>query len=91
VEFDWSKEKEAQNVAKHGVDFLEAREPFSDLFRVILQDVPHSDPEVRMLCIGQTDRGRILTVRYTRRGDRIRIIGAGYWRKGRKIYEKRNF
>jgi len=28
-----------------------------------------------------------LTVRFTYRGSVIRIIGAGYWRKGRKIYE----
>ena len=24
------------------------------------------------------------------RGETIRIIGAGYWRKGRKLYEKTN-
>ncbi|MDD5422490.1 MAG: BrnT family toxin, partial [Candidatus Omnitrophica bacterium] len=31
---------------------------------------------------------KIVTVRFTRRGNKIRIIGAGYWRKGRKYYEK---
>ena len=34
--------------------------------------------------------GGILTVRFTRRGEAIRIIGAGYWRKGKAIYEKEN-
>jgi len=29
----------------------------------------------------------LATVRFTRRKDRIRIIGAGFWRSGRKLYE----
>jgi hypothetical protein len=32
----------------------------------------------------------IVTVRFTYRNYKIRIIGAGYWRKGKKIYEKEN-
>ncbi|MEI6747001.1 MAG: hypothetical protein WCL34_13640 [Methylococcaceae bacterium] len=36
------------------------------------------------------DGSSILTVRFTYRHNRIRIIGAGYWRKGKKIYEKEN-
>jgi predicted RNA binding protein YcfA (HicA-like mRNA interferase family) len=34
------------------------------------------------------DRDGILTVRFTYRKNKIRIIGAGYWRKGKEIYEK---
>jgi len=37
----------------------------------------------------RSERG-IVTVRFTRRGDRLRIIGAGYWRKGKELYEKTN-
>ncbi len=45
--------------------------------------------EARFYCIGRTGRG-VLTVRFTyRSGDIIRIFGAGYWRKGRRLYEKR--
>ncbi len=29
-----------------------------------------------------------MTVRFTYRENVIRIIGAGYWRRGKKIYEK---
>ena len=29
-----------------------------------------------------------MTVRFTWRDGQIRIFGAGYWRKGRKIYEQ---
>lgn len=31
---------------------------------------------------------KIVTVRFTQRGDAIRMIGAGYWRKGKKAYEE---
>lgn len=31
-----------------------------------------------------------LTVRFTYRGSVIRIFGAGYWRKGKVIYEREN-
>jgi len=34
--------------------------------------------------------GGIVTVRFTYRLNKIRIFGAGYWRKGKKIYEKEN-
>jgi hypothetical protein len=33
---------------------------------------------------------RIITVRFTYREGKIRIIGAGYWRKGKKYYEKKD-
>jgi len=35
-------------------------------------------------------KGGVLTVRFTYRNNRIRIIGAGFWRKGKDIYEKQN-
>jgi hypothetical protein len=31
-----------------------------------------------------------MTVRFTYREARIRIFGAGYWRKGKRIYEQQN-
>lgn len=34
--------------------------------------------------------GGIMTVRFTYRNNKIRIIGAGYWRKGKKLYEEEN-
>jgi uncharacterized protein len=57
--------------------------------KLIEIDAAHSGKEPRLLCIGRTERG-ILTVRFTYRGETIRIIGAGYWRKGRRTYEKEN-
>lgn len=87
--FEWSKEKEAENIKKHGVSFEEAKTAFYDERRVLTEDPSHSEHELRYFCIGQTKRG-ILTVRFTLRGNCIRIFGAGYWRKQRRYYEQEN-
>jgi uncharacterized DUF497 family protein len=52
-------------------------------------DDVHSNDENRYFCIGKAADG-ILTVRFVIRNDKIRIIGAGYWRKGKKHYENRD-
>jgi uncharacterized protein len=57
--------------------------------RVIADDLSHSEVEKRYFCIGNVN-GEILTVRFTWRDSKIRIFGAGYWRKGKQIYEKEN-
>lgn len=87
--FEWDDAKAAANVQKHGVTFSAARDVFEDPHRLIRRDIVHSSAEQRYYCIGRVDEG-ILTVRFTLRGYRVRIIGAGYWRKGRAEYEKEN-
>jgi hypothetical protein len=87
--FQWDPRKERENIARHGVSFAEAQEAFLDHQRILAVDEKHSVDEPRFFCIGRCRRG-IVTVRYTRRGNVLRIIGAGYWRKGRKMYEKEN-
>jgi len=71
------------------VSFQKAQYAFKDTRRVIAEDVDHSDNEKRYFCFGKVDDG-ILTVRFTYRDNIIRIFGAGYWRKGKKIYEENN-
>lgn len=61
----------------------------ADLERVIAEDISHSLKEKRFYCFGKVENG-IMTVRFTYRKNIIRIIGAGYWRKGRKVYENKN-
>ena len=87
--FEWDERKDAENLKKHGVPFEFAQYAFTDPRRVIAEDAKHSHGEKRYYCIGQVGDG-ILTVRFTYREGVIRIIGAGYWRKGRKIYEAQN-
>ena len=87
--FEWDSDKDAENQEKHGVPFSLAQFAFADTKRVIAEDVAHSKTENRYFCFGDVDGG-ILTVRFTYRGNVIRIIGAGYWRKGKAIYEREN-
>jgi len=90
MDFEWGDNKNLENIAKHGLSFYEAQDAFFDNKRVILQDKKHSSAEKRFFCIGKTEDGGIATVRFTIRNGHIRIIGAGYWRKGKKIYDKQN-
>lgn len=87
--FEWDDEKDEENQAKHGVSFAAAQRAFLDPKRVIAQDVSHSAAEARYYCMGKVEGG-ILTVRFTFRRNVIRIFGAGYWRRGEKIYEAKN-
>ncbi|MFM7294389.1 MAG: BrnT family toxin [Burkholderiales bacterium] len=87
--FDWDPEKDAENQLKHHVSFGRAQYAFADPRRVIAKDVSHSQTEDRFYCFGEVDGG-ILTVRFTYRASVIRIIGAGYWRKGKAAYEREN-
>ena len=89
VHFEWDELKEEENQRKHGVSFILAQYAFADSNRVILKDFEHSTDEERYICIGKINDG-ILTVRFTYRNEIIRIFGAGYWRKGKKIYEEKN-
>jgi uncharacterized protein len=89
TDFQWDPEKDKANQDKHGVSFVLAQFAFLDPQRIILEDLSHSADENRYYCIGRVAEG-ILTVRFVYRNKQIRIFGAGYWRKGKKIYEKEN-
>jgi len=88
-DFEWDSAKDQLNQKKHGVSFAMAQLAFLDSNRIILEDLEHGDEETRFYCLGKVSNV-ILTVRFTYRDNKIRIIGAGYWRKGKKIYEKEN-
>ena len=89
VRFEWDPDKDLGNQQKHHVSFMEAQYAFADSRRVIAEDLEHSSKENRYYCFGQVDQG-VLTVRFTYRGGVIRIFGAGFWRKGKAIYDREN-
>ena len=89
TDFEWDEDKNVDNLQKHGVNFETAQYAFIDPKRVIAKDLAHSETEKRYYCFGKL-KGGVLTVRFTYRSNHIRIIGAGYWRKGKNIYEKQN-
>ena len=87
--FEWDLEKDLLNQAKHAVSFAKAQFAFADPHRVIAEDAAHGGAEKRYFCFGKVGDG-ILTVRFTYRQGIIRIYGAGFWRKGKQIYEREN-
>lgn len=86
--FVWDPKKELENIQKHGVDFVTAAKVFKDPDRKIIKDALHSKKEDRLFCIGKVE-GKVLTVRFLYREGKIRIFGAGYWRKGNQHYEEK--
>ena len=87
--FEWDKNKNDSNFKKHKVNFETAQYAFLDKKRVVAKDLAHSQSEERYYCYGKV-KGGVLTVRFTYRNKRIRIIGAGFWKKGKNIYDKKN-
>jgi uncharacterized protein len=87
--FEWDDAKDRLNQEKHGVSFVLAQRAFLDPKLVIAEDLSHSDTEKRYFCFGRVGNG-VMTVRFTWRERRIRIFGAGYWRRGRTTYEQQN-
>jgi len=87
--FEWDPKKDRENQKKHGVAFAVAQLAFADPSRVIAEDLSHSSGEKRYYCFGRVEGG-VLTVRFTFRDDIVRIFGAGYWRRGKAIYEREN-
>ena len=71
------------------MSFSDAQFAFGDASRVIAKDLDHSKTEPRYYCFGKVNEG-VMTVRFTYRAGVIRIFGAGYWRKGKTIYEQQN-
>ncbi len=88
--FEWDLRKDLENHAKHGISFALAQHAFADPRRVIAEDTAHGGTaEKRYFCFGRIDDA-IVTVRFTYRAGVIRIFGAGYWRKGKAIYDREN-
>lgn len=85
--FEWDDAKDRVNREKHGVGFVEAQDAFFDPHRLMFADVAHGGSEQRFFCLGLVG-DRVLTVRFTWRDGRIRLIGAGFWRKGGRLYAR---
>lgn len=66
--------KAASNLAKHGVGFDEAASCLLDPMALAMQDDGEGEP--RWVLVGCSERGRVLTVVYTMRGDVPRLISA---------------
>jgi hypothetical protein len=73
VEFEWDPEKDAENIAKHGISFQMATTIFG---RDRVERPSDRDDEERWCTTGKLADGKLWTVVYTKRGDHVRIISA---------------
>ena len=75
--FDWDKEKNIINIAKHDVTFREAETVFDDENMIYKPDLKHSNEEDRFIVLGISSKSRLLIVCHcVRDGLRVRIISA---------------
>lgn len=89
LSFDWDKGNLDKNLKKHKVYFKEAEEIFFNKPLKIFPDRNHSIREKRFAALGVTNRKRKLTIVFTLRGEKIRVISArDQSRKERSEYEK---
>ncbi|MEX2548544.1 MAG: BrnT family toxin [Chloroflexota bacterium] len=58
----WDPEKARLNLARHGVSFGEGQEAVLDRLSRSWPDTAHSGAEERAIVIGESRRGRLLTV-----------------------------
>jgi len=73
--FEWDEDKAEANWREHGVRFTDAVEVFNDQRRKVEPD--YYESKDRWRTVGMTQRGHLLVVVYTYRGDDIiRIISA---------------
>ena len=73
--FEWDEAKARLNLQKHGLSFEVAREVFEDFYAYEWADERKDYGEERFNITGMV-RGRLITVTYTIRETKLRIISA---------------
>lgn len=71
--FEWDEKKRTINLEKHGIDFIDAVDIFSDLSRIESESI--REGELRYQTIGMVHNVVLLVV-YTYRKDTVRLISA---------------
>lgn len=86
--YEWDEAKNRQNIAKHGIDFADARWIFQRPV-LVRRDDRQDYREDRSIALGELD-GVVIVMVFTRRGDHIRIISVRKAnRNERKVYQER--
>ena len=76
IGFEWDAGNLNKNWEKHQVSNSECEEVFFNAPLVARPDAAHSEQELRLCALGQTDERRPLFVSFTIRTNRIRVISA---------------
>ncbi|MBU1071312.1 BrnT family toxin [Patescibacteria group bacterium] len=89
IRFNWDQGNINKNLEKHKITNEESEEVFLNPPVTIIEDPKHSLHEPRLMALGKADSGKLLTVIFTARNKKIRIISARQMnKKERKLYEK---
>jgi len=64
-EFEWDDAKAESNLAKHGVDFMDAMSVLLDPLAMTRFDDEHSDEGERWVSVGRAGNGQLLLVIHT--------------------------
>ena len=75
MDFEWDEAKAERNLARHGMDFLDAVSVFLDPQRIETEDDRVDYGERRFTTIGMVEH-MLLIVVFTNRGESTRIISA---------------
>lgn len=87
-DFEWD-DGNRRKLSKHRVTTEEAEAIFRHAYVFAGRVVEPAHEEPRWLALGGTASGRLLTIIFTRRGDRVRSISCRAMRKDeRKVYEQ---
>jgi uncharacterized protein len=90
IAFEWDKGNIDKNISKHSVSNKEAEESFENSPHFLLNDEKHStEKEERYMLWGETDHKRKLTIIFTIRENKIRVISVRDMHvKERRRYEE---
>ncbi|MEH2273754.1 MAG: BrnT family toxin [Nostoc sp.] len=75
MKFEWDKNKNQQNIQKHGISFEEATQIFDGVVFTSI-DERYDYEEIREISIGSIQGVVIITVAHTDRNGKIRLISA---------------
>jgi uncharacterized protein len=88
--FDWDTGNRTKNRVKHGVSVQECEEVFFNSPTIIYKDIRHSFTEKRLGILGKSNSGRKLSIIFTERDHKIRVITARDQNKKERIkYENK--
>lgn len=86
--FDWDEGNKNKNLIKHRVEGVESEQVFTD-DPVFFEDEVHSGKENRWGVVGTAENGRRLTIFFTIRQRKIRVISARDQNKSEKLNKKK--
>ena len=87
--FDWDKGNIVKNWERHKIKHTEAEEVFVNEPKFIIPDTKHSEEEERYAVFGRTNENRLLSLTFTKRNDKVRVISArNMSKRERNFYEE---